>query len=101
MKQEEVTQKVVDLINERSRIGEVKYGTRLKTFNGRSSLQDALEECLDLSQYLMQRIMEEEARRKELMAIVNSFRYEIENHNLKEEEKFFANGIITGILEAI
>jgi hypothetical protein len=32
-----------------------KYGTALQPFNGRSALQDAYEEVLDLAQYLRQK----------------------------------------------
>ena len=46
------------LMDERERKGIETYGRPLETFNGRSSLRDATEEALDLSQYLVQLRME-------------------------------------------
>ena len=55
-------QKVITLVQEdllmRSDIGTRKYGEPLRTFNGRSALQDAYEEALDLAMYLKQAIVE-------------------------------------------
>ena len=48
-----------DLID-RSEIGKLKYGEKLKPFNGRNALVDAYQESLDLCMYLRQRIYEEE-----------------------------------------
>ena len=47
----------------RAAFGEAKYGTRLKTFNGRRALVDALQEAMDLAIYLKQVLMEEDARK--------------------------------------
>lgn len=47
-------------IAERNSIGEVRYGEKLRAFNGRNSIQDAYEEALDLSQYLKQALLEQE-----------------------------------------
>lgn len=58
----DVTNLVVDDITARSAAGEKKYGTRLKTFNGRNALVDAYQEALDLVMYLRQRIEEEYQR---------------------------------------
>ena len=49
---------VKDIVN-RVAMGKEKYGVPLTTNNGRSALQDAYEEALDLAMYLKQRIMEE------------------------------------------
>ena len=53
---------VVDLvlkdIADRVAFGEAKYGTRLKTNNGRDALVDAYQEALDLVMYLRQAIEE-------------------------------------------
>ena len=49
-----------DLID-RAEIGKEKYGTYLKTDNGRSALMDAYQEALDLCMYLKQTLMEESA----------------------------------------
>lgn len=54
-----LTQLLVD-VADRERIGQTKYGEPLTTFNGRSALQDAYEEALDLAMYLKQRLLEEE-----------------------------------------
>ncbi len=45
----------------RSEQGRQKYGTELRTNNGRDPLTDAYQEALDLVQYLAQAIMEREA----------------------------------------
>jgi len=45
---------VVEDMNARDNVGLKKYGTKLQAFNGRDSLQDAYEECLDLCVYLRQ-----------------------------------------------
>lgn len=42
----------------RSEEGSKKYGTRLKTFNGRDALMDAYQEAIDLVMYLRQAIAE-------------------------------------------
>jgi hypothetical protein len=47
-------------LEQRSVDGEKKYGTKLKTFNGRNPLIDAYQEALDLVMYLKQAIMEQE-----------------------------------------
>jgi hypothetical protein len=56
---EEVTPLAIDYLKARAEKGAQKYGSRLKTFNGRSSLVDALEESADLFQYLFQKCREE------------------------------------------
>ena len=56
---------VKDLL-ERVEMGKKEYGEALHTNNGRPALQDAYEEALDLAMYLKQRLMEEEAGKKEL-----------------------------------
>ena len=53
-----VTPVLVELILQRDAMGRAKYGTPLKTRNGRDALVDALQESLDLNQYLMQRVLE-------------------------------------------
>ncbi len=49
---------LVELIRQRTELGREKYGTELRTRNGRDALVDALQESLDLNQYLMQRVLE-------------------------------------------
>lgn len=52
--------KVMKDLEDRAALGMIKYGTLLKTHNGRDALQDAYEEALDLSMHLAQAIMERE-----------------------------------------
>lgn len=40
--------------------GELKYGTKLMTHNGRDALWDAYQEAIDLVMYLRQAILERE-----------------------------------------
>lgn len=56
------TQVMVDMIA-RDKMGTEKYGTPLKTFNGRNALVDAYQEALDLVVYLKQQILENELMR--------------------------------------
>lgn len=53
---------VIRDIEERVKLGEQKYGTRLQTFNGRNALIDAYQEALDLVMYLRQKLLEEEVQ---------------------------------------
>lgn len=54
----DVTDLVVGDLHERREAGKVKYGTPLKTFNGRDALVDAYQEAIDMTMYLRQRIAE-------------------------------------------
>src|SRR5208337_3929322 len=45
---------IAEDIEARIRLGERKYGTRLKAFNGRSALLDLIQECEDAINYSMQ-----------------------------------------------
>ena len=47
-------------IRERAETGKRKYGTYLKTKNGRDPLWDAYQEAVDLVMYLRQAILEQE-----------------------------------------
>lgn len=51
---------VLSDLQARSDMGKKKYGTRLYSNNGRSSLWDAYQEALDLVMYLRQAIAENE-----------------------------------------
>jgi hypothetical protein len=57
-------QVVVDVvladIRERAETGKRKYGTYLKTNNGRNPLWDAYQEAIDLVMYLRQALLEQE-----------------------------------------
>jgi hypothetical protein len=55
-----VTLEVITDLAARMDMGEKKYGRNLETFNGRDALKDAYQEALDLTQYLKQRLMEDD-----------------------------------------
>jgi hypothetical protein len=55
-----ITELVIRDLQERSRVGALRYGTPLRAHNGRDPLRDAYEEALDLCQYLRQAIEERE-----------------------------------------
>lgn len=50
-------------IQGRIALGKKKYGTELRTNNGRDALTDAYQEVLDLAMYLKQEILERRAMR--------------------------------------
>lgn len=52
---------VIKDILQRAESGKEQYGDYLRTYNGRSALQDAYEEALDMAMYLKQKLMEEQA----------------------------------------
>lgn len=52
--QASVTDALIEMLRARQEKGIETYGRSLETFNGRDSVQDALEEAIDLSQYLLQ-----------------------------------------------
>lgn len=54
----DVTDLVLADLRERRQAGTAKYGTPLKTHNGRDALVDAYQEALDLALYLRQAIEE-------------------------------------------
>ena len=47
-------------LTDRAALGHGKYGTFLKTYNGRNALQDLYEELLDACMYVKQHLMEME-----------------------------------------
>ena len=53
-----VLTKVLSDIQSRAEFGKAKYGTYLRTNNGRDALMDAYQEAIDLVMYLGQAIME-------------------------------------------
>ncbi len=55
-----VLDEVMKDLKERARVGREKYGTPLKTNNGRRALVDAYQEALDMCMYLKQALMEQE-----------------------------------------
>jgi len=50
--------KVINDISARASVGIDRYGTMLKTNNGRDALMDAYAEAIDLVMYIAQAIME-------------------------------------------
>lgn len=56
-----VTDQLISWLREREQKGYETYGGPLTTFNGRNSVQDALEEILDYAQYVYQWKLEREA----------------------------------------
>ena len=57
-----ITELIRDLLD-RDKMGTKKYGTTLRTNNGRDALNDALQEALDLVMYLKQAIMERDSKK--------------------------------------
>lgn len=55
---QDITRLVQQDLERRSQMGARKYGTRLKSHNGRDALVDAYQEALDLACYLRQEIAE-------------------------------------------
>jgi hypothetical protein len=64
MAKHDIVNAVCEDLQKRAKIGEKKYGERLRPFNGRNGLQDAYEEALDLANYLKQILIEEELTKK-------------------------------------
>lgn len=60
---EEVWPVVMQDLRDRVVMGRTKYGTTLRTHNGRNALWDAYQEALDLVLYLRQSLMEREPKR--------------------------------------
>ena len=48
------------MLEERNKLGIERYGTPLQSWNGRNPINDALEECLDSFQYLVQANIEKQ-----------------------------------------
>lgn len=61
-----VGERLIELIRERTKLGIEKYGEPLTTHNGRDAMLDALQESVDLNQYLMQALMESEDETRRL-----------------------------------
>lgn len=57
----DVTELVLKDLIDRREAGTRKYGTALRTFNGRNALVDAYQEATDLTVYLRQKIEEDRA----------------------------------------
>jgi len=74
-----VVDDLVAMLHSRREFGRAKYGTELQPFNGRDAYLDALQELVDLFQYLHQAQME----RAKLEADIAKLREEISG--LREE----------------
>jgi hypothetical protein len=67
-----------DMLEGRTRIGAQRYGRALHTNNGRNPFQDAMEEAVDLWQYLIQArmehddLVEENARLRSEIAVLKA-----------------------------
>jgi len=57
-----VLNSVLEDIKARAEMGRDKYGTYLRTYNGRDALWDSYQEAIDLVMYLRQALMEREGR---------------------------------------
>lgn len=57
-----VQDEVMAYIERRKQVGISRYGTALQPHNGRDALIDALEEVIDLCQYLAQLIIERDGK---------------------------------------
>lgn len=57
----DVNSTLIEHLRQRAAFGKNKYGIELRTFDGRNTLADALEEVLDLAVYIKKEIMEREA----------------------------------------
>lgn len=66
-----------DLI-QRAYFGKEKYGTMLKTNNGRDALVDAYQEALDLVMYLKQTLLEREEMKEKQAQLWNDGTYIVE-----------------------
>ena len=62
---------ISEIINISSR-GKLTYGTRLRTFNGRNALMDALEESIDQSFYIKQKLMEFDEETKDILLVIST-----------------------------
>lgn len=51
---------VIEDMRKRAEVGKSRYGTYLRTHNGRDALRDAYEEAMDLCMYLKQLMLEDE-----------------------------------------
>lgn len=67
-----VQDRIIAEMEESKRVGLERYGSVLRTFNGRRSIQDVREEARDLFVYLTQVQMEVEATRETLVALAAS-----------------------------
>ena len=60
-----MNEKILNLIKERLRVGEKKYGNENVVKDNRDFLQEALEESLDLAVYISARLIEIKQKEKQ------------------------------------
>lgn len=66
-----VQDRIIAAMQESKRVGLERYGTTLRTFNGRRGIQDIVEEARDLFVYLTQLQMESEANQERLRELTS------------------------------
>lgn len=66
---------VIKDMEERMKLGFIRYGTYLQTHNGRDALQDLYEELIDATMYIKQRIMEEQNAESSVLDVYSVFVY--------------------------
>ncbi len=69
-----VTDALIEHLRARSEFGQVKYGRYMEPFDGRDTLLDALEEALDLAQYLQKARMERDQLAKDVKVLATHLR---------------------------
>ena len=65
---------IAEDIEARIRLGERKYGTRLKAFNGRVALMDLYQEVLDAINYAQQCVIEEKPSKDEAELLLDKIK---------------------------
>lgn len=65
-----VQERIIADMQESMRVGRERYGSVLRTFNGRRTMQDVHDEARDLHVYLTQVMMEATADRQTLVSVV-------------------------------
>lgn len=70
--QREVFPRLVELMEDRRAAGLYKYGTPLEAFNGRDPLWDLWAELVDGAQYLVQRKMQDEEIKRQLLLAMDA-----------------------------
>jgi len=66
----EVGELVLSDMRDRIALGQERYGSKLKTFNGRDALVDAYQEAIDLVMYLRQEIEERNSAQEAVLAVI-------------------------------
>jgi hypothetical protein len=91
-----VTDRLIADLRERERKGYETYGGPLETFNGRMPEQDALEEALDLTQYLYQ-ARQERIQLEEELEFLREDNERLRNEVSHEYGRGYVDGIEDGL----